>query len=199
MSTISSAPTSSAICRPAGEQQLRAPLLRDPLDLVHVDPVRLGRHLVGRDVVELARHVDPHAVREVAAMGQREAHDRVAGIQQRVVDGRVGLRAGVRLHVRVVGTEQRLRSVDRELLDDVDELAAAVVALPGIALRVLVGEHAARRLEDRLRHEVLRRDHLERRPLAAELALHGVGDLGIDVGERAVEVVRLQIGHGRVS
>jgi hypothetical protein len=41
----------------------------------------------------------------------------------------VGLRAGMRLHVRVVGAEQLLGAVDRELLDLVHHLAAAVVAL----------------------------------------------------------------------
>ena len=64
-------------------------------------------------------------------MRQREAHDRVAGLEQRVVDGGVGLRAGVRLDVGVLGAEERLRAVDRELLGDVDVLAAAVVALAG--------------------------------------------------------------------
>ena len=75
-------------------------------------------------------------------MREAEAHDPVARLQQRVVDGRVGLRARVRLDVGVLGAEQRLRAVDRELLDDVDELAAAVVALARIALGVLVGQHA---------------------------------------------------------
>ena len=37
----------------------------------------------------------------------------------------------------------------RELLDDVDVLAAAVVALARVALGVLVGEHGARGLEHR--------------------------------------------------
>ena len=132
-------------------------------------------------------------------MRQREAEDRVARLQQRVVDGRVGLRAGVRLDVGVLGAEQRLRAVDRELLDHVDVLAAAVVALAGIALRVLVGQHAALALEDGLRHEVLRGDHLQRAPLAVQLAVQGLGDLGVDVGEGALEVVGLQVGHRRVS
>ena len=90
--------------------------------------LRLAVDLVGGDLVQAARDVDLHAVGEVAAVGEREAHDRVARLQQRVVDGGVGLRAGVRLDVRVLGAEQRLGAVDRELLGDVDPLAAAVVA-----------------------------------------------------------------------
>jgi len=37
----------------------------------------------------------------------------------------------VRLHVRIVGTEQFLGAVDRQLLGDIDELTAAVKRLPG--------------------------------------------------------------------
>jgi hypothetical protein len=134
-------------------------------------------------------------VREVAAVREREAHDRVARVEQGEVDGRVGLRAGVRLHVGVLGPEQLLGAVDRELLDDVDVLAAAVVALAGIALGVLVREHRALTLEHRLGHEVLGRDHLEGVLLPAELALDRLGDLGVDVRQRAVEVVGLELGH----
>ena len=92
--------------------------------------IRLGLavDLVGDDLVQAPDDVLLHAVREVAAVGEREAHDRLARLEQRVVDGGVGLRARVRLHVRVLGAEERLGAVDRELLDDVDVLAAAVVA-----------------------------------------------------------------------
>ena len=126
-------------------------------------------------------------------MGEREAHQRVAGLEQRVVDGGVGLRAGVRLDVGVLGPEQLLGAVDRELLGDVDVLAAAVVALARVALGVLVGQHRALALEHRLRHEVLRGDHLERALLALELEAQHLGDLGIDLGERAVEEVGRQL------
>ena len=171
--------------------QLRLALARDPRDLVHVDEVRLRRHLVRGDLVELARDVDLHPVREVAAVRQREAHHRVARVEQRVVDGGVRLGAGVRLHVGVVGAEQRLRAIDRELLDDVDVLAAAVVALAGIALGVLVREDAPLRLEDRGGHEVLAGDHLQRALLAFELTADRLGHLGVDIGKWAGE----EIGH----
>ena len=126
-----------------------------------------------------------------------EAHpeDAVARLQQGHVDGRVGLRAGVRLHVDVLGAEDLLGAVDGELLGHVDELAAAVVALARIALGVLVREHRAARVEDRLRHEVLGGDHLERRLLAIGLVAEHLRDLGIDVGDRLREVVGAQLAH----
>ena len=185
--------------RPAGEHELRAALLRDPLDLVHVDQRALAIHLVGGDVVQAARDVDLHPVREVAAVRELEPEDRVARLEQRVVDGDVRLRARVRLHVDVVAAEDLLRAVDRELLDHVDELAAAVVALARVALGVLVGQHRALALEDRLRDEVLARDHLERPLLAIELLADHLRDLGVDVGERAVEEVVGELDGHRVA
>jgi len=70
-------------------------------------------------------------------------------------------------------------------------LAAAVVATPGIALCVLVREHAALAFEDGQRNEVLAGDHLERALLALELATDRVGHLGVDIGKGTVE----EIGH----
>ena len=131
--------------RPAGDDHLRPVLVGEPRDLVHVAAVVLAAHVVGDDLVELARDVQLHPVGEVAAVVERHAHDRVAGLEHRHVGGVVGLGAGVRLDVGVLGAEQLLGAVDRELLGDVDLLAAAVVAAAGVALGVLVGEHRARR------------------------------------------------------
>ena len=97
----------------------------------------------------------------------------------------------------MVAAEHLLGAVDGELLDDVDVLAAAVVALAGIALGVLVRQDAALALEDGLGHEVLGGDHLQRAPLAIELEVDGLGDLRVDLGERALEVVGLEFGHER--
>ena len=54
-------------------------------------------------------------------------------------------------------------------LDDVDELAAAVVALARIAFGVLVGQHRAGRFEHRAADEVLGRDQLEAAVLPVQL------------------------------
>ena len=116
-------------------------------------------------------------------MVERHAEERVAGLEQRHVDGVVGLGAGVRLDVGVLGAEQLLGAVDRQLLGDVDLLAAAVVAAARVALGVLVGQHRADRVEHRLGHEVLRGDHLQGPLLAAQLAVEHGGDLGIDLGQ----------------
>src|SRR5205085_4966808 len=79
--------------------------------------------------------------------------------------------------------EERSCEVDRRLLDLVDDLAAAVVALARKALGVLVRRRRADRLEDRRPREVLRGDELDLAALAVGLALEERGDLRVDVGE----------------
>ena len=88
----------------------------------------------------------------------------------------------------MLGAEQRLRAVDRELLDLVDDLAAAVVALARIALGVLVRRHRADRLEHGRPGEVLGRDQLDLAALALELAPEQLGDLRVDVVEARASV-----------
>ncbi len=167
---------------PAGHDQLRPGLLGQTLDLVHVHDA--GAVDVVRDhVVQLAGEVDLHAVGQVTAVGQVQAHDRVARLQQCEHRGGVGLRTRVRLDVRGLGAEERLDAVDRDLLDHVDVLAAAVVAAPGVALGVLVGENGALGLHDRRRGEVLRGDHLEGGLLAVELGVDGGGDVRVQLVE----------------
>ena len=107
---------------------------------------------------------------------------RVARLQQRLVHAHVGVGAGVRLHVRVVGAEQRLDPVDRELLDVVDDRVAAVVPLARVALGVLVGQHGADRGHDRWRGEVLAGDQLDAGGLAFDFTLDERDDLGVGIG-----------------
>ncbi len=115
------------------------------------------------------------------------------GCERREVDRHVRLRARVRLDVRVLRAEERLRAIDRELLDLVDDLAAAVVAATRIALGVLVRRDASDRLEHRRPREVLRRDQLDLAALALELPLEERRDLGIDVCEAGrAEIVERQ-------
>ena len=101
------------------------------------------------------------------------------GSQHREVDGHVGLRARVRLDVGVIGAEELLGAIARDVLDDVDLLAATVVALAGKPLGVLVGEHGTGGLEHRQRDEVLGGDQLDGAALASELGVDGGRDLGV--------------------
>ncbi len=83
-----------------------------------------------------------------------------------------------------------LDAVDRELLDDVDVFAAAVIALAGIAFGVLVGQLRALRGHHGRARVVFRGDQLDVLFLAVVFLLDGVPDLRIDVGDGALGSVK---------
>ncbi len=85
----------------------------------------------------------------------------------------------MRLHVGEVGAEQFFRAVDRDLLGNVDEFAAAVVAPSRVAFGVLVGELRALRLEYGPAHVVFRRDQFDMVFLAPILQLDRAPEFGI--------------------
>ena len=86
----------------------------------------------------------------------------------------------MRLHVGVVGAEQLLDAVDRQLFGDVHVFAAAVVALARVAFGVLVGELAALRFHHQRACVVFRRDQLDMVFLAAVLVGDGLGEFGVE-------------------
>ena len=106
------------------------------------------------------------------------------GLSARQEHRHVRLGARVRLHVRVLGAEQRLRARDGERFDDVDVLAAAVVAPARIALGVLVREDRAGRLEHGGADEVLRGDQLQPGRLPCGFVRDGPRNVGIHVSKR---------------
>ncbi len=130
----------------------------------------------------LPEQVDRGAVGQVAAVRQAHAQDGVARLQQRDVHGEVGLGAGVRLHVGVVGAEQFFGAVDGQLLDDVHVFAAAVVALARIAFGVFVGQLGTLRLHHARAGVVLRGDQLDVLFLTHHFLLHGTPQFRIVIG-----------------
>ena len=131
----------------------------------------------------------------MAARREIEAHERVARLHQRHERALIGLAAGIGLNVGEPAVEQLAGALDRQLLRDVDELAAAVIAPARIAFRVFVGQHRALRLEHRARDDILRGDELDLVALAAELELDRPGDFRIGRGEgRGKERIRADRG-----
>ena len=158
-------------------------LARERLDLVHVDPVRFPIDAVGDDLEPFAGHVDRRAVRQVPPGGQIQTHEHVAGLHQRQKHGLIGLGAGIGLHVREPAGEQPAGAIDRQLLRDIDELTAAVIAAARIALGIFIGQHRALRLQNRAGDDVLGGDQLDFIALATELPFDRARDFRIGVGE----------------
>src|SRR5216684_8503336 len=146
---------------------------------------------VRHEVVELAGEVHRAAVAQVPALAEVHPHDGVADVEHGGVDGIVRRRAAVRLHVGVLGAEERLRAIDAQRLDPVDDLGAAVVELARVALGILVVEQRTEGLEDSRTGDVLRGNQLQR----VLLALVFVADRGTDLGIDHVDPAG-QIGAG---
>ena len=95
---------------------------------------------VRNDVVQFTGEVNRRTVSQVTAMRQ-EIHTQngITWFQQRGVDRKVSLGAGVRLDVSVVSAEQFFRTIDRQLFNDINILATAVVAFARITFSIFVG------------------------------------------------------------
>ena len=197
MSTMKIAPTASAICAEtgeiddprigaaAGDDHLGLVLVRQARDFVVIDAFIFFAHAVGDDLVELARKIERMAVRQVAAVRQVHAEDGVARVENAEVGALIRLRTGVRLHVGILGSEQFLGAVARQVLDPVREFAAAVIALARIAFGVFVGEDGAGGFENRFGNEVLAGDQFQARVLALRFMADQVVNFGIGFGQRA--------------
>ena len=109
---------------------------------------------------------------EVPAVREIHAQNGIAGVEERKVDGGVRLRAAVRLHVGVIAPEQLFAAFDGEVFHDIHILAAAVVALAGQALGVLVGEVRADGRHDRGGNKVFARDEFDVIALAVKFEFH---------------------------
>ena len=179
--------------RCACDDQLRLFYVRKLLHFSIVDRLGFRMESVRHCVEVAAADIDLRPVGQVATRPERHAENRITRMQSGEVDRLIRLRAGVWLHVRIARAEERLRAIDRELLGDVDEFAAAVVALSRIAFGVLVREHRALRMEHARARVVLRCDQLDVLFLASILLLDRAPDFLV-IG---IECVLERIHEGR--
>ena len=167
------------IGRRARNQQL-GPVLPDKiLNHIVIDPPRGGIDAVADAVVDLAREVHLRAVRQMAAVGKVHAHKRVAWLQKRGIDLEIGLRARVRLHVCKFCAEELLGARNRQRLQLVDIVAAAVITPARVALGVFIGEHRAHRRDDGRGGDVFRCDEFDILLLTGKFAADQRGNLGV--------------------
>ena len=174
--------------RRARHNQRRLLGLGEVGDLVEVDDLagvglvgRLRCDAVGHEAPELRDDGGGRSVRQVAAVVEAHGEHGRPRFEQGLVGRQVGVGPGVRLHVGVLGTEQRGGAGAGELLHLVDDPVAPVVPPAGISLGVLVRQHRARGGEHGRRREVLGGDQLQCGLLPVELLPDEVGHLGIGV------------------
>ena len=92
---------------------------------------------------------------EVTSMAQIKPHERIACFEACHEYRHVRLRTAMRLYVHILGVIELFQPVPCDVLRDVHHLAATIVAVTGITLCVLVGQHTAHRLHHLVADEVL--------------------------------------------
>ncbi len=152
----------------------------EPLGLVVVDPARLPVHAVAEGPEELSGDVHRRPVGQVSPMPEVHAEDDVTGLEHGHEHGEVRVHPGMGLDVGVLCSEEGPGPLDGEAFHHVDEPAAAMVPLSGVAFGVLVGEHRSLGFEDHLRDEVFRRDELDGEVLPCLFPLNRLGEFGVD-------------------
>ncbi len=174
----------SRIRSAADPDHARPVLAGDVANLVVVEHAGLDARAVRDLEIVSAGEVHSPAVRQVPAQGNRDSHDLVAEMGQRPVNGLIGRRAGIGLHVGVLGAEQRFGPLDRQALDLVHHLVAFIVSGAGIPLAVLVGQDRPACLQHGEGSEILGRNHLQRGGFRLDLLL----DQGVDFGIGPLQV-----------
>ena len=164
------------IRRRTADDEGRMQLIGHTLELVIVNALGLGIQRIRMEVVDKPREVHRRAMGQVPALLKRHAEHGVARLDKGLI--RCGIRGGtgMRLDIGILATENLLRALASELLDDVDLLAAAVVALARISFGILIGKDATNCLHHGRRGEILGCDELDAVALARELLPDGVGN-----------------------
>ena len=164
----------------ADDDQLGLMFPRQPFHFIVIDGSGFLFDPIGNDIEKLAGEIDRRTVGQMPAVGQVHAEHRIARLTDREIDRHVRLGAGMGLDVGMLGAEKLLGAVDRQLFGHIDELAAAVIALPGISLGVFVGQNRTLGLENPLADEILRRDEFQAVFLPLGFPTDGRGYFGIE-------------------
>ncbi|SAJ30347.1 Uncharacterised protein [Enterobacter cloacae] len=118
----------------------------------------------------------------MAALRQVHTQNGIARLQQRGVNSEVSLRARVRLDVRVVSAKEFFRTVNRQLLNDINVFATAVVALARITFSIFVGQLRTLRLHHARAGVVFGGDQFDVLFLTYFFLLHSLPQFGIIIG-----------------
>ena len=103
----------------------------------------------------------------------------------------------MRLHVRELAAEQPGDTLDRDPLDDIDILAAAVIALAGKSFGIFVGQHRALRFQNRARDDVLGSNQLDLvtlTPSSSLIASSISGSTASKAAEKRVSISLARLG-----
>ena len=147
-------------------------------------------HAVMRDLIKFAGKICRMPMGEMPAVRKIHRQDFVARLNRGEINRHVGLRAAVRLHVHMFGSEQSLGPIDRELLRNIDILTAAIPAFARITFRVFVCQDAALRFHHRTAREIFRRNQFDIFALPLFFGADRIENFGINPAQTTTRASR---------
>ena len=125
------------------------------LQVVIIHAPGLFLQVITDGIEHQSAEVHRRTVAQVTAVAQVQTHERVAGFQTGHEHSHIRLCAGVGLYVHVLGVVELFEPVAGDVLRDIYHLATSVITVTRVALRVLIGQHAAHGFQHLVAHEVL--------------------------------------------
>jgi hypothetical protein len=104
----------------------------------------------------------------------------------------------MRLHIGVLGAEEPLGPLDRQILGDIHSITAAVIAFARVSLGILVCEHAAQCRQHSRRDIIFTGDQLDAAGLTAALHLNGLIQLRVRFRQHATRIRQIDPGRKRL-
>ena len=144
--------------------------------LVKVDQVIVFTNAVVHEVVKYSGRVEMHPVGQVPAMSQIQTKHRVSRFERREVDRLIRLRTGMWLNIGKLRAEKFFGPIAGNVFNHIGKLATTIIATAGIALGVLVGEHATDRFHHGRTGIIFAGNQLQPVLLTRRLILDGLPD-----------------------
>ena len=118
-------------------------------------------HSVRNRLVKLAGKIQIHSVSQMPPHGQIHGEKHITGLECGLVNGHIRLRTGVRLYIRILGSEQAFGPFNRQAFHHIHVLAAAIIPSSGIPFCIFVGEHRSGGFQNRSTGVVFGRNQLQ--------------------------------------
>ena len=110
---------------------------------------------------------------QMAAVGQIHPQDDIIRIDQGIISSHIGLGAGMRLNIDMIGAKNFFSPLTGEIFHQIDALTAAIIAFARVTLGIFVGKHGTLGFHDRPADKVFRSDQFDFFLLPLQFHLHG--------------------------
>ena len=151
------------------------------LQIVVINTPRSFLQIIAYCVEHQTAEVNSRTVTEVTSMTEVETHKRVAGFETCHKDRHVRLRAAMGLDINVLCIVEFFQTFTGDIFRNIHHLASPVIAMSGITLCILVGQHAAHRFHHLVAYKILAGNQFDAFCLTFTLLTNHVKNLSVSI------------------